>query len=361
MVKQRTEGEGSGTEPLYLKGLLERVAAREALLETLSPQLRAQEDLTVARVRQCPSGRPVPVGLLTEAAQALAGGSQVAPRPWLTDLQVERLRRAENRYTRHCTQRPDGAPAAPAAILVDLVEHAPGGIGYPLAWGIAQLDLLSKRMRREHRRTNTRRLGRRRAERRSERDLAHAEAFYRRPSAPQIEAAVDHLANGLAGRRRVGEKTAGWRALEDELQASGELPTAVELEDAKRREANGARPSAVENRGSRWRQFNWPEPDVGAFAELADRLRGIGVGVSGEELRCKVRDRVLLAGGDRGALERLKRPDPGLRYTPESYDPAAVQLTGRDLERSHVWAWRRHGSRRSRIAPGTQFGAPPTS
>ncbi|MCA1699534.1 MAG: hypothetical protein LC790_11805 [Actinobacteria bacterium] len=242
MAKQRAEGGRVETE-----ALLERVATRERRLEALSPRLRAQEARTVARARQWPVGAPLPLGLLTETAQALAGGHGVA-RSWLGDRQVERLRRSEQRYTRYVAQRPDGSPPAPAAALIDLVEHAPHEVRQPLPWAIAQLDLLSKRMRREHRGHHPPGLARRRAQRRREQDAAHACAFFRRPAASEIDVAVEHLADGIAGRRAAGESGAAWEALEEQLQDAGELPTDSELAAAKERKRSGWHRLPIENR-----------------------------------------------------------------------------------------------------------------
>ena len=340
-AKQRTEGEEGPAGQVDIDALLERVAAREARLEALWPQLRAQEGKTVTRARNWTAAIPVPVSLLTEAAQAYAGGTFAAPRPWLTDRQVERLRRAERRYVRYVDNRPSGSPPAPATVLIDLVEQAAAEICAPLPCAIAQRDLLSKLMRREERRINSHRGARPRAQRRLERDVANAGAFYRRPP-PQIEAAVDHLADGFRGQPTRGKKTAGWIALESQLQAVGELPTDTELEAAKRRDGTGSRQTAVENRGWRWRELNSPEPRVEELTQLANRLHAIGVGVNPEQLRRKIRDRLLLTDRGQASLEQLKRAESELTYTPESYHPECAQLTARDVERADQWAWRRY-------------------
>lgn len=336
-VKQRTEGEQGLADPVDFGALLERVAARELHLEALAPQLRGRAAQTVARARSWPAEGPVPLGLVTEAAQALAGGAFVAPRPWLTDRQADRLRRAERRYTRYAGQRPEGSPPAPAAVLVDLVEYAPADIRHPLPWGIAQLDLLTKRMRREHHRTLPARRARQRAESRRQLAAEQAGAFYRCAPASAIEAVVEHQAESYLGRRPP-EKAAGWAALEDQLRAAGHLPTDAQLTAAKERSSTGFDHSRVENRGWRWRQLNSQQPHVDELAQIPDALHAIGVGVTGEQLRRKIRDRLLLAGCDPAALEQLKRPEPGVSYTPESYASAAAQLTGAELHRSRELA-----------------------
>lgn len=351
-AEQRTEGEGGPAEPFGTEALLERVAARERRLEAVSGRLRAQEAKTVTRARCWRSDSSLPLGLLAEAAQARAGGAFKASRPWLSERQVERLRRAERRYARYAGERPERSPAAPAAVLIDLVEHAPRAVCQPLPWAIAQLDLLSKRMRRERRRGDPAQLARRRAERRRERAARHAGAFYRRPPSSRIEIALEHLSDGLLGRRAAGETAAGWAGLERELQAASALPTQAELEAAKRREAMRSNPSTLENRGWRWQQVNSRPLRFEDLAQLSDRLCEVGAGVTAEQLRCELRDRLLLTGADQAVLEQLKRTEAALPYTPERYHPRAAQLTARELDRGHERACRCHRSPRAQMPTG---------
>jgi len=269
----------------------------------------------------------VPVGLLGGAVEALEGR-----RAWLSEPQIDRLRRAERRYHRYTDRRPEGAPAAAAAALLTLVTGRLAAVAAGLPWAIAQLDLLSKRMRRDARRASAGRLvpaARRRAERRQQRDVVAAGAWYRRRGSGRAELlddCLEHLVAGLLGRRGHGEASAGWRGFEDRLRAVGHLPTPEQLADAKRRESAGRHPTAYELAGFRWRGFDFPHLDADRLPQLGDALAAVGVPTTTEQLRCGLRDRLLLAGAPSTEIES-PRPE---RRAPVAFDPTQPQLTERD-------------------------------
>lgn len=256
------------TAPDLFEVLARRVAARERLLEALSGPARACDLDTLERARAWPADSAVPVGLVTAAAAVLHGGR----RPWLSDDQVARLRRGAARYARYRGQRPAGAPPAPAAALIALVEHRPAAIGHPLAWAIVQLDLLTKRMRR------------------------HA----KRGAGPERLAAARQRAGRRQDRRRHATTAAFWRRPNARRQ--------VAVDDAVDRLA--ARVTCHELRC----------PLAWTLAHTARRLHHTGVAISAEQLRCELRDQLLLVDapvrhladvdGPASALAPLKHFDP---------------------------------------------------
>jgi len=307
-------GKGEGPTPDPFEGVAERVAARERLLEGLSGPRRAREAETVARARSWGSERPVPVGLLTAAVEAVAGR-----RPWLDEPQIQRLRRAEARYARYAAHRPPGAPAEPAGVLVALVEQRPAAVRAPLQWAIAQLDLLTKRMRRAAKNptiagaTDTsERLGARgrRAGRRRDRQARQATAWYRR-----------------GGDKRRGELAQAIEELAAQVSAGhivGEIPPGFEVAVA--------RVSARRVDDTRRRSLTWH------IAQLADQLTDQGNPISAEQVRRELRDELLLTGAPARCLTDVDGPATALG-PPGRFDPARAQLHPADPDRLHTRPW----------------------
>jgi hypothetical protein len=179
----------------------------------------------------------VPVGLLCATVEALEG-----QRPWLCERQVERLRRAERRYHRYGAQRPRGAPANAAAVLVALASARPAKVAAPLPWAIAQLDLLSKRMRRADRRVRAgERLAHagRRAERRRRRREREASSWFRRRGAErrrQVDGRVGVLADAVLDRSLHTTLRYALLELQDELVGRGIAVTGGQLREELRDE-----------------------------------------------------------------------------------------------------------------------------
>ncbi len=325
---------GAARDPFA--GVAERVAVRERRLVALVGPRRAREAETVARARSWGSERPVPIGLLTAAAEAL-----VRQRPWLDDAQLERLRRAERRYTRYAAHRPTGAPAGPAGVLVALLEHPPPAVRAPLQWAIAQLDLLTKRMRRAAKRPTTAdRTGaaehlaapRRRAGRRRARQARQATTWYRRGGDKrrgELAHAIERLAAQVSAGHIVG----------------GILP-GFEVAIARVR---GRRVDDTRRRSLTWH-----------IANLAHQLTDHGNAITAEQVRRELRDELLLTGARARCLVDVDGPATGLG-TPDHFDPSRAQLHSADPDRLAV----RHGLLRQR-APDSERGmaapsAPPGS
>jgi len=251
------------------------------------------------------------MGLLGEACEAITGH-----RPWLQPGQLDRLRRAERRYAHYVAHRPQQAPPTPAGALVALVEHAPDAVRARLPWAIAQLDLLTKRMRRaaknpagpdavDARERLT--AARRRASRRRGRQARQATAWYRR-----------------GGDKRRGELAHAIERLAAQVSAGhvvGGIPPAFEVAVAR---ASGRR---VDD--TRRRSLNWH------IANLAHQLTDHGNAITAEQVRRELRDELLLTGALARCLVDVDGPATGLG-TPDHFDPSRhrrLRQRARDSER----------------------------
>ena len=286
---QSSDGGQDQPPPIDMEALLQRVAEREAHLKNLSEPRRWRLEESVARALCWPGSAPVPMGLLGEACKAITGR-----RPWLQPSQLDRLRRAERRYAHYATHRPQQAPPTPAGALLALVEHAPDAVRARLPWAIAQLDLLSKRMRRTARHTTeTERLpnARKRAYRRLNAPQRRSSTgFFRaakRPNAKLLEATVAQLAHEL------------WADPHPAPPGQAVAPTL-------------------------------PGGDLtGHLRILVDHLLEHGIGTTPEQLRTQLRDKLLLTGAPVHAIGHVEGTSHSAP-TPAVFDPSTSQLASHE-------------------------------
>ncbi len=296
--------------PDPFEGIAERVAAHERRWEALTAPARARDGDTVQRARSWSADAPAPVGLLCAAVAVVCEGR----RPWLGEEQVQRLRRAERRYALYAAQRPPAAPTNPAAVLLALAEQRPPGVRQPLAWAIAQLDLLSKRMRRQA----------------------------KHPAVPgHLEAARKRA--GRRGERRVRDReqaaSTSWRRPNDRRDS--------EVDEAVQRVAQRVI-------GHRLRR-----PPAWTIARLSERLWERGVLETPERLRCRLRDELLTLEAPPDLLADIAGPAPSL----VTFDASRAQLSAQDRERLERRPWlkrRRARDREARADPMPVIAAEPT-